>query len=69
MKKHTITKAEIDFEVSVKIAASTNKDEYKSLDLAICPELEMFNYVVRSQGKVVCETPSIDKAIKKYNEC
>ena len=69
MKLHIITKEDMDYKATVRMASSFNKSEEKTLEFVFNPGRETFLFVVRSYGKVVQESSSIEKAIDKYNEC
>ena len=69
MKRHIITKEDMDFETKTRIAASHSENGNKTLDMVVNPANDKIVFIVRnSEVKIIYNGNCIDKAIFVYNQ-
>ena len=67
MKNHIITKSDMDYEASTRIAAQHGRGKNKSLDVVVNPAKKRVWYVLKNNKEQVYAGPDIDDAITFYN--
>lgn len=68
MKKHVITRNNVDFRTEIRIAGSNNFPENKSISMVINPVDNGIIFIVKNNNVEVSCRCNIDDAIIDYNE-
>ena len=58
----------MDFETKTRLAASSSKDENKTLDMIINPATNKIVFVIKNNRIEISNCVSIDDAIAAYND-